>query len=68
MSADEKVTLDWNKGLSPTPSIMVETSYENSDELRITPKDVDKLFHIYGDDGFFLNSEEEKNQLLLTLI
>jgi len=65
MSDDEKVTLDWNKGLSPTPSIMVETSYANSDELRIAPKDIDKLFDIYGKDGFFLNSEEEKNLSLV---
>ena len=64
-SSDEDTMLDWNKGLSPTPSIMVETSYENSDELRIAPKDIEKLFDIYGEDGFFLNSEEEKN---LTLV
>lgn len=61
MSSDEQVTLDWNKGLSPTPSIMVETSYANSDELRIAPKDIDKLFEIYDDDGFYLNSEEQQN-------
>ena len=60
-SSDKQVTLDWNKGLSPTPSIMVETSYENSDELRIAPKDIDKLFEIYHDDGFYLNSEEKQN-------
>jgi hypothetical protein len=64
MSSDENVTLEWNKGLSPTPSIMVQTSYENSDELRIASKDVDKLNDIYGEDGFFLNSEEEKNLIL----
>ena len=64
-SSDEDITLNWNKGLSPTPSIMVETSYENSDELRIAPKDIEKLFEIYGEDGFFLNSEKEKN---LTLV
>jgi hypothetical protein len=65
MSSDEEVTLDWNKGLSPTPSIMVETSYDNSDELRIAPKDIEKLMDIYGEDGFLLNSEEEQN---LTLV
>ncbi|MGH1567924.1 MAG: hypothetical protein ACRBBZ_01780 [Nitrosopumilus sp.] len=64
-SSDEQVTLDWNKGLSPTPSIMVETSYENSDELRIAPKDISKLFEIYGDDGFYLNSKEKQD---LTLV
>jgi len=64
MSTDEQVTLDWNKGLSPTPSIMVQTSYENSDELRISPIDIDKLFEIYGQDGFILNSEEQKNLIL----
>ena len=65
MSADEEVTLNWNKGLTPTPSIMVETSYANSDELRIAPTDIDKLLDIYGEDGFFLNSEEEKNLILV---
>lgn len=65
MSSDEEVTLEWNKGLSPTPSIMVETSYDNSDELRIAPKDIEKLMDIYGTDGFVLNSEEEQN---LTLV
>jgi hypothetical protein len=65
MSSDEDVTLEWNKGLSPTPSIMVETSYDNSDELRISPKDIEKLMGIYGEDGFVLNSEEEQN---LTLV
>lgn len=64
MSTDEQITLDWNKGLSPTPSIMVQTSYENSDELRISPKDIDKLFEIYGQDGFILNPEEKKNLTL----
>ena len=64
-SSNENVTLDWNKGLSPTPSIMVEISYENSDELRIAPKDIDKLFDIYGEDGFFLNSQEEENLILV---
>lgn len=64
MSTDETVTLEWNKGLSPTPSIMVQTSYENSDELRIAPKDIEKLFDIYGNDGFVLNSEEKKNLIL----
>jgi hypothetical protein len=64
MSTDEKITLDWNKGLSPTPSIMVQTSVENSDELRIAPKDTAKLIEIYGKDGFLLNPEEERNLIL----
>lgn len=64
MSTDEDVTLEWNQGLSPTPSIMVQTSYENSDELRISTKDIDKLNDIYGNDGFILNSDEEKNLTL----
>ena len=65
MSTDENITLQWNQGLSPTPSIMVQSSVENSDELRIAPRDIDMLRSIYGDDGFILNSEEEKN---LTLV
>ncbi len=65
MSTDETITLSWNKGLSPTPSIMVQVSYENSDELRIAPRDIEKLRGIYGADGFFLNSEEGKD---LTLV
>jgi hypothetical protein len=64
-STDEEVTLSWNQGLSPTPSIMVQASVENSDELRIAPRDIEMIRSIYGNDGFFLNSEEEKN---LTLV
>jgi hypothetical protein len=64
-SADEEITLSWNEGLSPAPSIMVRQTFENSDENRIAPKDIEKLRSIYGDDGFFLNSEEEKD---LTLV
>ena len=64
-SSDEKVTLSWNEGLSPAPSIMVQLTFENSDENRIAPKDIQLLRSIYGDDGFFLNSEEEKD---LTLV
>ena len=66
MSTDEEVTLTWNKGLSPTPSIMVEISYENTDEQRIAPRDIQKLRTIYGDDGFILNSAEEKNLSLVS--
>ena len=65
-STDEDITLSWNKGLSPAPSIMVQVSYENSDELRITPRDIEKLKGIYGADGFVLNSSEEKNLTLVS--
>lgn len=65
MSADEDETLSWNKGLAAAPSIMVEISYENTNEQRIAPRDIEKLQIIYGDDGFFLNSEELES---LTLV
>lgn len=64
-STDEEIMISWNEGLSPAPSIMVRQTFENSDENRIAPKDIQKLRTIYGDDGFFLNSEEEKD---LTLV
>lgn len=65
MSADEEETLSWNNGVAAAPSIMVEISYENTREQRITPRDIEKLQTIYGADGFFLNSQEEKT---LTLV
>jgi len=64
-STDEELTLSWNEGRSPAPSIMVQLTFQNSDENRIVPKDIQKLRSIYGADGFFLNSEEEKD---LTLV
>ena len=65
MSADEDETLNWNKGLSPAPSVMVEISYINTNEQRIAPRDIELLQTIYGPDGFFLNSEEEENMTLV---
>jgi hypothetical protein len=64
-STDEELTLSWNEGRSPAPSIMVQQTFENSNENRIAPKDIQKLRSIYGDDGFILNPEEEEN---LTLV
>ena len=65
MSTDEGETIDWNKGRNPSPSIMVEVSYEYAKDHKIMPRDIQKLRTIYGDDGFFLNSKEKENLTLL---
>ena len=65
MSTDENLTLNWNNGRAPAPSIMVEFSYEHATDHKIMPIDIQKLRTIYGDNGFILNSEEKNN---LTLV
>jgi len=53
------VPLEWAKGFSPSPSIMVEVMFESPQELKIQDGDISKIREIYGSDGFqtFINDQ-----------
>ena len=50
----------WSKGAKTSPSIMVQIGFENSAELQIRDVDIDKLYSIYGEDGFVVSDDETK--------
>ena len=54
---DPRVSVEWAKGLTPSPSIMAIFSHENTRENRIQPKDIDQVRSMYGKNGFLRESQ-----------
>jgi len=49
---DFEVNVAWAKGLVRSPSIMAVFTHQNFNENIITPKDIDKVRTLYGEEGF----------------
>jgi hypothetical protein len=55
-----ELNIEWAHGNTIPPSIMVVFTHQNTDDNIITPKDIEKVREIYGDDGFFITQTEEQ--------
>lgn len=62
---DIQINIDWARGVINAPSIMSVFTHQNVNENRITPKDIDKVRTLYGEEGFFHNITIEKNTFKL---
>ncbi len=62
---DIQINIDWARGSINAPSIMSVFTHQNVNENRITPKDIDKVRTLYGEEGFFHNIIIEKNTFKL---
>ena len=60
ISDDLLVNIAWAQGSAIPPSIMAVFTHQNHNENIITPKDIEKVREIYGDDGFFITLTEEQ--------
>jgi len=59
---DIEVNISWARGLVRAPSIMAVFTHQNFNENIITPKDIEKVRSIYGEEGFLPNKTTiEKN-------
>jgi len=54
------VSVEWARGVINAPSIMAVFTHQNENENRITPKDIDKIRTLYGEEGFLHNQIIEK--------
>ena len=54
------VSVEWARGVINAPSIMAVFTHQNENENRITPKDIDKVRTLYGEEGFLHNQTIEK--------
>ena len=65
VSDNIQINIDWARGSINAPSIMSVFTHQNVNENRITPKDIDKVRTLYGEEGFFHNITIEKNTFKL---
>ena len=59
------VSVEWARGVINAPSIMAVFTHQNENENRITPKDIDKVRTLYGEEGFLHNQTIEKKTFQL---
>jgi len=59
VSDDADLNLSWASGLVDAPSIMVIFSHENTKLNKLKTIDIDKVYSIYGNDGFSQNRDSE---------
>ncbi len=57
ISDDLGVNIQWARGGTPSPSIMVIFTHQNADDNRIKTIDVKKVRELYGPGGFFIDYE-----------
>ena len=62
---DIQINIDWARGVINAPSIMSVFTHQNTNEMKITLKDIDKVRTLYGEEGFFHNRIIEKNTFKL---
>ena len=55
ISDDNQINLRWARGEATAPSIMVIFSHEVASENKIQPIDIEKVYSLYGQDGFLRN-------------
>ncbi len=53
------VSIGWARGTVPAPSIMAVFSHQNLNENIITPKDIVAVRSLYGENGFFPDTDEK---------
>ena len=56
-----EVNIAWARGQIRAPSIRAVFTHQNFNENTITPKDIEKVRSIYGEEGFLQNKTIEKN-------
>ena len=59
ISDDMKVNIAWAQGNAFPPSIMAVFTHQNYNENRITPKDIEKVRSMYGENGFIPQTNVE---------